>query len=218
MADDPFAEFAGQRFGVVVCDPPWHFATRSPKGWAKSPQKHYRTMTLEEMCALPVASLGADDCALVMWATAPHLPQAFTVMSAWGWTFKTAGCWAKQSRAGRHWQFGTGYLLRSAAEFFLIGTRGKPKTVSRSVRNLIVAPVGRHSEKPFAMHGICEQLWPSAQKIELFARARVPGWYSWGLEVDGPQETEQEKARREAEGPGARCEGDAAVLDGAPGA
>lgn len=180
---NPFDGLPLGAFGVVLADPPWTFKTRSPKGWAKSPQHHYVTMSIADICALPVASLAAPDCALVMWATAPHLPQAFMVIESWGFTFKTAGAWAKRTKTDRAWQFGTGYILRSAAEFFLIGTRGKPKVKSRSVRNLIVAPIGRHSEKPAAMHGVCEALWPGVPKVELFARARVSGFVPWGLEV-----------------------------------
>lgn len=181
--DWPFGDLPPNKFGVVLCDPPWHFKTHSPKGWKKSPQHHYATMTYRELTWLPVNELAEPDCVLVMWATAPHLALAIELMGNWSFTFKTAGAWAKRTKTDSAWQFGTGYILRSAAEFFLIGTRGKPRVTSRSVRNLIVAPVGRHSEKPFAMHGMCEALWPATEKVELFARARVPGWHSWGLEL-----------------------------------
>lgn len=183
MNDRPFDPLPKHHFGVILADPPWHFTTHSPKGWKKSPQHHYATMSYHDLMRLPVDELAAPDCALVMWSTAPHLRLAIELMGNWSFTFKTAGAWAKQTKTGEHWQFGTGYIMRSAAEFFLIGTRGKPKVTSRSVRNLIVAPVGRYSEKPFAMYGICEALWPAAEKVELFARARVPGWHAFGNEL-----------------------------------
>lgn len=186
--DWPFGDLPKHRFGVVLCDPPWTFTTRSPKGWGKSPQHHYRTMSQDELRRLPVADLAAPDCAMVMWATAPHLPQALTLMGLWGFTFKSAGAWAKRTKTDSTWQFGTGYILRSAAEFFLIGTRGEPRTTSKSVRNLIVAPVGRHSEKPPQMHALCEALWPAARKVELFARARVPNFDVWGDQLDEQEE------------------------------
>ena len=78
--------------------------------------------------------------------------------------------------------FGTGFCFRSAAEFFLLGTRGSPKVRSRSVRNLIVAPVREHSRKPADMHLMCEQLYPGPY-AELFGRAQRRGWDVWGNET-----------------------------------
>jgi N6-adenosine-specific RNA methylase IME4 len=155
---------------VILADPPWFFRTHSEKGWHKSTHAKYRCMALERIAALPVADLCAPDCLLVMWATAPHLPQALSVMQAWGLTFETAGCWAKQSRTGSCWVFGTGYLLRSAAEFCLIGTRGRITQLARSSRNLIAAPIREHSRKPDQMYELIEATWPMARPIRRAVR------------------------------------------------
>ncbi|HMF27546.1 MAG TPA: MT-A70 family methyltransferase, partial [Candidatus Cybelea sp.] len=88
--------------------------------------------------------------------------------------------WAKRSRRDRSWQFGTGYLLRSAAEFFLIGTRGHPRSAVHNVRNLIVAPVREHSRKPDDLAKNLERMFPDAKKIELFAERKRKGWATWG--------------------------------------
>lgn len=170
---------AGQ-FGVILADPPWRFATFDGKSSvATQAADPYATMSLENIKSMPMAFTGATDCALIMWATAPLLPQAFEVMRAWGFTFKTAGAWAKQSSTGQKWAFGTGYVFRSAAEFFLVGVRGRPKVKSRSVRNLIVAPIREHSRKPDDMHAMCEALFEGPY-LELFARESRPGWTTWG--------------------------------------
>ena len=170
-------------YGLIYADPNWLFRTYSEKGEGKSPQAHYPCDSLEDIARLPVAKLAAPDCALVMWATAPMLLDALAVMECWGFDFKTAGAWAKRSRADKAWQFGGGHILRSAAEFFLIGTRGKPETRSNSVRNLIVAPVREHSRKPEEGWQMCEQLY-AGPYVELFARTRRRGWDSWGNETD----------------------------------
>ena len=78
-------------------------------------------------------------------------------------------------RASDSWAFGTGYILRSAAEFFLIGTVGSPKSAVHNVRNLIVAPVRAHSQKPDEMYSMLERMFPNARKCELFARTRRGG-------------------------------------------
>ena len=168
--------------GALLVDPPWFFTTYSDKGRAKAADQHYACMSLDAIKALPVATLCARDCSLTLWTPQAHAEIAMGVMSAWGFTFKTLGAWAKQSRTGRCWQFGTGHVLRSAAEFYLVGTRGHPKRQSRGVRNLIVAPVREHSRKPDEIYQQVEALWPGPY-VELFARHPRAGWSSWGEEL-----------------------------------
>lgn len=106
------------------------------------------------------------------------LPQAFAVLDAWGFTFKTAGHWAKRTRNGKL-AFGTGYVLRCAGEPFLIGARGMPRT-TRSVRSVIEGKVREHSRKPDEAFAAAEQLMPDARRLELFSRQRRAGWTTWG--------------------------------------
>jgi len=168
------------KYRVILSDPPWRFKIYSDKGINKSPQAQYDCMSIDDIGKMPVYRLAhPDGCALVMWATAPMLPQAVDTMARWGFAFKSAGTWAKRSSTGQKWAFGTGYCFRSAAEFFLLGTRGKPVQLVRNVRNLIVAPIREHSRKPDGMHAICESLW-DGPRAELFARESRPGWDTWG--------------------------------------
>lgn len=178
-----FGELSPAHYGLILADPPWRFSNFSEKGEAKNPVAHYDCMSLEAIKALPVMDLAAPDCALVMWATAPMLPEALETMAAWGFTYKTGGSWAKQSSTGEKWAFGTGYIFRSATEPYLVGTRGKPAVLSRSIRNLIVAPVREHSRKPDEMHRHCEALF-AGPRCELFARERRDGWDCWGNQTD----------------------------------
>lgn len=180
--DWPFDNIAPFSAGAILCDPPWLFSNYSAKGHAKNPVAHYSCMSVEAMKAMPVAHLAKPDCAMIMWATAPLLPQAIDLMQAWGFAFKSAGAWAKQSSTGSKWHFGTGYCFRSAAEFFLLGTMGKPQVRSRSVRNLIVSPVRQHSCKPDCQYQMVEELF-GGPYLELFSRTNRPGWASWGNEV-----------------------------------
>jgi N6-adenosine-specific RNA methylase IME4 len=179
----PFKPLKAMHYGVILADPPWTYKTRSEKGQGKSPSLHYNTMTLEDICALPVHLLAADDCMLVMWTTAPHLQQSLVVMEMWGFDYATAGAWAKQSKTGEKWAFGTGYVYRSAAEFYIVGKIGSPKTAAKNIRNLIVAPVREHSRKPDEMHDQLERMFPSVPRCELFSRNARTGWDHWGLEA-----------------------------------
>jgi len=168
-------------FGLIMADPPWSYDMRSEKGYAKSPEAHYRTMDLAAIKALPVELLAAPDCLLWLWALGPQLPQAMEVITAWGFTFKTGGHWAKVGTSGKQ-HFGTGYILRNAGEPFLIATRGAPKT-TRATRSVIIAPVREHSRKPDEAFDAASRLMPGVQRLELFSRQNRPGWTSWGDET-----------------------------------
>lgn len=169
-------------FGAILADPPWEFMARSPKGYAKTPQRHYACMDLPSIQAMPVADMAARDCALFMWATSPMLPQALATMAAWGFAYKATGAWAKRSSTGRAWAFGTGYIMRCAAEFYIVGTRGKPKRRSASVRNLVCANLREHSRKPDELRWDIEALY-AGPYVELFAREAAPNWTAWGNQV-----------------------------------
>ena len=179
----PFGHLRMFGYGAILADPPWYFRNFSAAGEEKNPVAHYDCMDTAVIAALPVSQLAAPDCALFMWATAPMLPDAIGLMKAWGFSFKSAGAWAKQSSTGDKWAFGTGYCFRSASEFYLLGTIGKPKVCSRSIRNLIVAPVREHSRKPDALHADVEALY-AGPYAELFARSARTGWDVWGNQTD----------------------------------
>lgn len=202
------AEFINLRpfggFDLIMADPPWQFELYSKSGEGKAPQGQYSCMSLEAICALPVEAIASADCLLWLWATNPMLPEAITVLQAWGFEFKTAGTWVKRTTRGKD-AFGTGYVLRSSNEPFLIGTRGSPKT-TRSTRSTIPsyddgfhtvangadwpagsitieAKVREHSRKPDEAFAAAEALMPDAQRIEIFSRQLRPGWSVWGDEV-----------------------------------
>lgn len=178
----PFGDLRPFSFDLLMVDPPWRFDTWSDKGKKhKSPEGHYSTMTIEDICSLPVGHLASADAILWLWATHPMLPLQFDVIKAWGFRFVTSGVWVKRTRNGKL-AFGTGYRLRSASEPFLIATNGDPKT-ARTVRTVIEGPVRRHSEKPVEAFAAAEQLMPEARRIELFSRTNRTGWTAWGDEA-----------------------------------
>lgn len=169
-------------FDMIMADPPWLYELRSEKGEEKAPQAQYACMTLDEIAALPVSALAADDAVLWLWATNPLLRDAFKIVDAWGFQFKTAGHWVKTTKNGKI-NFGTGYILRCAGEPFLIATRGTPKT-TKSTRSIIMGRIREHSRKPEEAFAAAEQLMPDARRIEVFSRQKRPGWSNWGNEAE----------------------------------
>lgn len=181
-------------YNLIVADPPWQYENWSAAGEHKNASAKYVCQNLDWVKDLPVGHLAAPDCVLWLWATNPLLPQAFEVMAAWGFEFKTAGHWSKKTKkwnkktgAGKQ-AFGTGYILRCAGEPFLIGTIGKPKT-AKNVRSVIEGPVREHSRKPDEAFHAAERLCGDVPRIELFSRQERPGWDVMGDQVEMYEQT-----------------------------
>ena len=171
-----------QKYQAIYADPPWDYQQCRLSGSAK---KHYPTMRIEELCALPVAEIADRDCALFLWATFPQLPEALRLIQAWGFVYKTvAFVWLKQNRKALTWFYGLGFWPRSNAEVCLLATKGHPKRQSAGIHQLVISPVERHSKKPDEVREKIVELMGDVPRIELFARQQTPGWDVWGNEVE----------------------------------
>jgi N6-adenosine-specific RNA methylase IME4 len=175
------------QFDVVMADPAWTYDLNL-RG---SPDDHYVVMETEQIMNVDVSMI-ADDAVLYLWATAPKLNDAFRVMLAWGFTYKTHAVWVKD-------KIGTGYYVRGQHELLLIGTRGnigvpaeadRPSSVINAPRN------GQHSQKPEKVYDMIEQMYPGRKYLELFARGKPrTGWKSWGLEKEEEDDGDAEEQK-----------------------
>lgn len=195
-------------FKVILADPPWRWAAYSDKGMEKSPEQHYDTMSIDEICALPIGLLAAKDCAFFMWCTWPLMPHWLKVINALGFEYSgLAWEWLKYNPATEKYAFGPGYGTRKNVEPCLLLTKGNPQLRKdsldglfgvrsapdgvRSVRDFIEcnpldairAPRREHSRKPDEQYNRIETLFDGPY-VELFARNKRPGWVSWGNQVD----------------------------------
>ena len=101
-------------YEIIYADPPWRYSAKKVQGAAEN---HYPTMSIDELCALPVAELAAKDSALFMWATFPQLPEALRLIRAWGFTYKSvAFVWLKKNKKADSWFYGLGFWTRANAE------------------------------------------------------------------------------------------------------
>jgi N6-adenosine-specific RNA methylase IME4 len=172
-----------KRYNIIYADPPWKRDRWSDKAQFKSGEKHYPTMTIEELCALPVSELAEDNALLFMWVVGFELRGAMEVMKAWGFEYKTiAFNWVK-TNADTSIFMGLGHWTRQNSEICLMGKRGKPKRVRADVMQVIIAPRMRHSKKPLEVRERIVNLAGDLPRVELFARGRVGGWDAWGNEV-----------------------------------
>ena len=173
-----------KKYQIIYADPPWSYRFTSPTGskrpnYANGASDYYETMTLEQIKALPVQEISDKNSALFLWATNPMMPEAFEVMEAWGFRYKTLLTWHKERCKGM------GYWFRGHTEHLLFGIRGDVKAFRSLNHNILKLPVGKHSEKPEEFRDLIDEATPNMNpKIELFSRKKVLGWDAWGNEVE----------------------------------
>lgn len=178
-------------YDLAVIDCPWPWQAYSEKGQGKSPEAQYSTMRFEEIAALRVGDLLAPGGVLVMWATWPLIERQCAMLRGWGLEAKSGGCWAKRTGSGKL-RWGTGYLLRSLCEPFIIATlpgapiaKGIVPNFFETMDDAVVDGLAReHSRKPDEFYSLMEKLVPHGRRADIFARRRRPGWDCWGNELD----------------------------------
>lgn len=172
------------KYNIIYADPPWEFKTYSAKGKSRSAERYYPTMTLDAIKNLPVAKIAADDCALFLWTTAPRLRDCFSVIDAWGFTYKSvAFVWVKKNRKSESLFWGMGHWTRANAEICILATKGNPKRQSAKVHQIILSHLEQHSKKPDETRDRIVTLMGDIPRVELFARKKAEGWDVWGNEV-----------------------------------
>ena len=174
MSAEVFAELSPP-YKTIVADPPWQFRSAATKADAR---KHYSTMTLDDICAMPVESIAADDAHLWLWAVNGMMEEAFRVVRAWGFSPVTLATWCKPAP-------GVGYYLRNNTEHAIFASRGKPMVPDeKAMATWFVWKRGAHSRKPAAFYDLVQQVSPGPY-VELFCREPVFGWDSWGYGYEG---------------------------------
>ena len=183
-----------KKYQVIYADPPWDYGGKmqydkttikdenigfEKKIFISSAAFKYPTLKMKQLKQLDVNSIAADDCILFLWTTGPQLANAVELGENWGFEYKTvAFVWDKRiHNPGR-------YTL-SQTEFVLAFKKGKFPTPrgARNIRQLLSVPRGEHSEKPIEVIDGITKMFPTQEKIELFARKNYVGWDNWGLEI-----------------------------------
>jgi N6-adenosine-specific RNA methylase IME4 len=163
----------GAKFGTIYADPPWRYNNRASRGAACN---HYDTMTVEEICALPICELAATDAHLHLWVTNAFLFEAPRIFQAWGFEYRSELVWCKP-------QMGVGNYWRNSHEKLLTAVRGKATRFDdRGLQSWLICRRGAHSAKPEQVRAYIERASP-APYLELFGRRQIPGWTVWGNEI-----------------------------------
>lgn len=173
--EDPAAP--NGKYRVLYADPPWKYGDQLTENYGAT-KYHYPTMTIEELCAMPVAEIAEDDAVLFLWVTSPLLEECFPVIEAWGFEYKTSFVWDKVKH-------NMGHYNSVRHEFLLVCTRGScTPDVSKlydSVQSIERSK--KHSEKPEEFRQIIDTLYPHGNRIELFARKTTEKWEVYGNQL-----------------------------------
>lgn len=173
-------------YSTILADPPWRFQNRTGKVAPEHRRlRRYRTMTLEEICAMPIAAHASRPAHLYLWVPNALLEDGLAVMKAWGFAYKTNLVWYKVRKDGGPDGRGVGFYFRNVTELLLFGIRGSLRTSApgRSQVNLLATRKREHSRKPEEFYPLIEQCSPGPY-LELFAREPVPNWTQWGDELE----------------------------------
>jgi N6-adenosine-specific RNA methylase IME4 len=165
---------AGLKFGTIYADPPWQYGNQATRA---STDNHYSTMTIDDLCAMPIEQFAADDAHLHLWTTNAFLRDAYDVMKAWGFEYRSCFVWCKP-------QMGIGNYWRVSHEFLLLGIRGNAKRFNdHGLMSWAEIDREKHSAKPQQVRRMIEKASPGPY-LELFGREVVGGWTVFGNQVD----------------------------------
>ena len=171
------AELPESKYRVVYADPPWEYSSSKLDEYGPA-ERHYPTMSIEKLCSLDVGSIVDPDAVLFLWVTSPLLAECWSVISAWGFEYKTSFVWDKVKHNYGHYN-----SVRH--EFLLICTRGSCVPDNNKLFNSVqrIERTDKHSEKPETFREIIDTMYPYGKRIELFARNKFKGWDNYGNEL-----------------------------------
>ena len=159
---------------VILADPPWQYDFSETGN--REIENQYDTQSVGTICGHKPDT--QKSAILFLWATAPKLHEALTVLSAWGFEYKTHAVWDKK-------KIGMGYWFRGRHELLLVGTKGSPRIPQDAdrVSSIFEEPRGAHSKKPECVYEWIEKAFPVESKLEMYCRKARKGWSVWGNEA-----------------------------------
>ena len=173
QGNKPLEDTADRLYPIIYADPPWRYEHSETDN--RQIENHYPTMSLDEICKLPVSSIASPDAVLFLWTTSPKLAESMDVIKSWGFVYRTCIVWDKE-------RIGMGYYARQQHELLLIASRGSipvPEPENRPNSVIRIKRDNEHSAKPHEFYELIERMYPEYGRIELFARNQRNGWAVW---------------------------------------
>jgi len=169
-------ELPDGKYNVIYADPPWEYGNEMPSYFTEQ-DDYYSSMSIEQLCNLPIKKISADNTILFLWVTSPILEESFEVINAWGFKYKTSFVWDKVKH-------NMGHYNSVRHEFLLVCMKGSYQPeINKLFDSVQTIERNGHSEKPEEFRKIIETLYPSGKKIELFATKKIKNWESYGNQL-----------------------------------
>jgi len=171
------ASFPQGKYRVIYADPPWRYSDELVDGYGAA-EKHYPSMSISELCEMPIQDITDDNAVLFLWVTSPILEDSFKIINSWGFKYKTSFVWDKVKH-------NMGHYNSVRHEFLLVCTKGSCVPDERQLFDSVqsIERSDKHSEKPEHFREIIDTLYKHGNKVELFARKKVEGWEGFGNEL-----------------------------------
>jgi N6-adenosine-specific RNA methylase IME4 len=170
------AQLPSGKYRVLYADPPWAYGNTMPD-YMGVQDDHYPTMTVDELCQMPIYGIADDNAVLFLWVTSPILAESFQLIEAWGFEYKTSFVWDKVKHVMGHYN-----SVRH--ELLLVCVRGSCQPdVQKLFDSVVTEERTEHSKKPEIFREIIDTIYPYGKRIELFARETAEGWDVYGNEV-----------------------------------
>lgn len=170
-----------KKFQIIYADPAWSYW----EGGQKNQSLHYQTMSIKDICELPINKISDDNSILFLWVTYPILKESFDVIESWGFKYSTCGfVWVKKNKKSDSYFFGNGSWTRANSELCLIATKGSITRLDASISQIVDERISEHSRKPLVVKKLITDLVGDLPRIELFSRNKEKdGWFNWGNNI-----------------------------------
>lgn len=170
-----------KKFQIIYADPAWSYW----EGGQKNQSLHYQTMSIKDICELPINKISNDNSILFLWVTYPILKESFDVIESWGFKYSTCGfVWVKKNKKSDSYFFGNGSWTRANSELCLIATKGSITRLDASISQIVDEKISEHSRKPLLVKKLITDLVGDLPRIELFSRNKEKdGWFNWGNNI-----------------------------------
>ena len=177
-----------KKYDILYTDPPWiqgRGGKKSARPNSTGGSVPYETMDITSILAVHkhvTENLMNEKHNVFMWAIDKYLPDAEKIMEMLGYKLHARIIWDKVNGPS------PAYTVRFSHEYLLwFYKKGKiilPDKDQRGAFTTVMRePSRKHSQKPECAYQMLEEMFPQAEKLELFARNHRSGWDSWGNEI-----------------------------------
>lgn len=180
-------EHCNNKYDIIYSDPPW----QQKKGGRKSVRPNssgkkldYNTMPMDDIVNLHKQVLTnntSEKHNVFIWTIDKYLRDTEVFMEDLGYTRHARIIWDKVT--GIPSAFTIRYAHEYLLWFYKKGNILMPRDEVRGVYSDVMREqVTKHSKKPQCAYTMLEDMFPTANKLEMFARNTRSTWDSWGNE------------------------------------